>query len=693
MSASTDLADPPDGAAAATTVQGVEPTGASAPSGPASPARPPRPARHAWWAAGAIGVVATIALQLFYSGEAMFPDGWNLHIGDWVNERQRWVRDNRLSHPLWAWFFNPISDSIEWFLNSIADGLMWLPWFVLPLIVFLLIARTGKWGTAVLAAACVIYPAMVGLWEDFIATLTLMIVSVALSVILGIPLGILAAKRRRAETAIRPFLDAMQTIPSTVYLVPVVLFFGVGPVAAAIATVVYALPPMVRLTTLGIRQVPADTVEASQMFGANSRQTLLKVELPQAVPSIMAGINQTINMALGIVVIASFVAAGGLGQSVQQSLKFRSPGRGLVASAAIVCVAIILDRSVRSFLERPQRTPKGARTDHEGAPAERSAVSSWRVATTGWRGWALATVAVGAAIAIGKAVGADAFPWEVGRNFADPVDTAVLWIRDTFDWLTQPINDFVVADVIVATKNFLLESTVWPVLVAVPAVLALFLRRWWLAIGSAVGVLLTGATGLWPESIDTLVQVIVAVIIAVAVAIPLGIALGRAPKAEKAFGPVLDALQTVPSMVYAVPFVMIFAVGPFPGLVASVLYAIPPGIRLTALGIRNTEGPAVEAATTFGATKRQVMWGVRVPLAMPSIILAVNQVIMMVLAMVIIAGFVGGGAIGFAAVEALTRPNTGLGIEVAIVIVAMAMILDRLTQALAQRFEPPSQRS
>jgi ABC-type proline/glycine betaine transport system permease subunit len=280
--------------------------------------------------------------------------------------------------------------------------------------------------------------------------------------------------------------------------------------------------------------------------------------------------------------------------------------------------------------------------------------------------------------------------FDIGSTLADPIDEAVIWLRDHLSWLTRPLNDFLVADVIVATKKFLLDTVAWPVLVALPAVLALLLKRPWLALGSAAGVVLAGCTGLWAESIDTLVQVMVAVVIAVAIAVPCGIALGRRPRLESAMGPLLDALQTVPSMVYAVPFVMFFAVGPVPGLIASVLYALPPGIRLTALGVRETDGPATEAATTFGATRRQVLWGVRVPMAMPSIILAVNQVIMMVLAMVIIAGFVGGGAIGFAAVEALTRPNTGLGVEVAVVIVVMAMILDRLTQALAERLRPPT---
>jgi len=157
-----------------------------------------------------------------------------------------------------------------------------------------------------------------------------------------------------------------------------------------------------------------------------------------------------------------------------------------------------------------------------------------------------------------------------------------------------------------------------------------------------------------------------------------------------ALAPLLDSLQTIPPLIYAIPFVMIFTVGPVPGVLAAVVYSIPPGIRLTSLGIRQVNAESIEAATTFGATQRQVLWGVRIPLAMPSIILAINQMVMMVLAMAIIAGMVGGEGLGYRSVEALTRSNTGLGVEVGLAIVIMATILDRLTQAAARRMQAPA---
>jgi glycine betaine/proline transport system permease protein len=211
-----------------------------------------------------------------------------------------------------------------------------------------------------------------------------------------------------------------------------------------------------------------------------------------------------------------------------------------------------------------------------------------------------------------------------------------------------------------------------------------------LAIFSAIALAAVGLTGMWELSLQTLTQVVAGVIISVAIAVPVGIWAGRNRRVEAALGPILDALQTIPSFVFIIPVVMLFTVGQVPGIIASVLYAIVPGIRITALGIRQVPQESIEASQTFGATKRQTMFGVRIPLAAPTIMAAVNQVIMMVLAMVIIAGLVGGGALGFETVRAVTRGETGLGFEVGLAIVVMAIILDRLTQAWAARLQPPT---
>ena len=616
--------------------------------------------------------ISSIVLVLFVTaqiaGTRGFPESWNIGMAEPITGVQSWVRKNRSSNWLFRFLFNPLISVVEFGLNSVESFFLWLPWFIPPVIVFLIIARTRRWGLATFTALAVVYPGVVGVWPESIVTISLMAVSVAISVLVGVPLGVLTALNKRFESILRPILDGMQTVPATVYLIPIVLLFGIGPAPAAIATVIYAIPPMIRLTCLGVQQVPRSAVEAAHMFGATKRQILAKVQLPLAVPSIIAGINQTVMMALGIVVIATLVGAGGLGQEINQTVRRLEPGRGLVVSLAVVAVALVLDRVSRSLVIEP-----GGQRFHISRKLMYLTILGLFIATI-----------------LGRFMGWVEFPFSWGTSFADPIDSGFKWFRTTFDVVTRPFNDFVVREILVRAQTWLNQTLAWQAIVIAASAFAYFVAGWKMSLTTAVGITFIGLTGRWPDAVDTLTQTVVAVIMSMLIAIPIGIWLGRRPRAESLISPFLDALQTIPNLVYAIPFVMIFSVGPVPGIVAAVVYAIPPGIRLTALGIRQVNYESLEAATTFGATQRQVLWGVRVPLAMPSIILAINQMVMMVLAMAIIAGMVGGGGLGYRSIEALTKPDAGLGAEVGIAIVIMATILDRLLQATAKRLQAPA---
>jgi glycine betaine/proline transport system permease protein len=617
---------------------------------------------HSVWIGLIVGV---ILLQLLFRSDTV-PALWDTTFSGPVDQFRDWARANRQVHPLFTGFFIPLTASITWGLTTVESFLKWLPWPVLPVVVFLVIARTGKWRPALVATAAMLYPGLIGLWETTMETLSLMTIAVIISLSIGIPLGVAAAMKPRVERAIRPMLDAMQTIPAPVYFIPMVLFFGIRQVPATIATVIYALPPAVRLTTLGIVGVPRQSVEAAEMFGSTRRQTLFKVQLPMAMPSIMTGVNQTIMMALGIVVLASLLGAGGLGQEVLESLNQRRTGRGLAAGLAIVAIAMVLDRVGRSL-----------------AFADRTRPASRRYV-------AMSLIGVAALIVVGRLLGWVDFPavWDV--KVFDPVDSFVLWGRDNLSFITRPVNDFIVAGLLIPVRDFLIGTVAWPVLIFVTAYLCWRMKGVGLAVFSALALLAVGLMGMWELSLQTLTQVVAGVIISVAIAVPVGIWAGRNARVEAVLSPILDALQTIPSFVFIIPVVLLFTVGQVPGIIAAVLYAIVPGIRITALGIRQVPEESIEASQTFGATPRQTMFGVRIPLAAPTIMAAVNQVIMMVLAMVIIAGLVGGGALGFETVRALTRNLTGLGFEVAFSIVVMAIILDRLTQAWAARLQPPT---
>ena len=616
------------------------------------------------WAPWVVLVVGVVLLQSAFPAE--FPASLDTFFSDPIDDIGAWMRENRRVHPLMTGFFTPITELLNFVIDGFESILLWFPWYVVVAAVFLLPARVRRWQQGLVAAAALTYTGLVGLWEPTMETLALMSTAVLFAVIIGVPFGVWAALEPRVEKASRPILDAMQTIPAFVYFLPLIGLFGIGAVNAAVATVIYAVAPVIRLTTLGIRQVPEQTVEAARVFGSNRRQTLFKVQIPLALPTILTGLAQTIMMALGIVVLAVFVAAGGLGENVLQSLSQRRTGRGIAAGLAIVAVAMVLERVWRSLavLDPLQRMPR-----------------RWLVASVG---------ALLAATLIGRLTGLVDFPEVLGVEVFDPIDDVVVWARDNLLWLTRPVNELVVGGIFVPVRDFLLEVVAWPVLVFVTGWALWMVRGWSLAVFGMASVVLIGALGMWVLSIDTLVQVIMSSVIAVVIAIPIGVWAGRRPRVETAMGPVLDALQTIPSLVYIIPVVILFTVGVVPGIIASVLYAMVPGIRITALGIRYVPEETVEASRTFGATPRQTLFGVRLPLAAPTVMAAINQVIMMVLAMVIIAGFVGAGGLGFETIRALTRSEFGLGFEVGVSLVLMAMILDRYTQAWGDRLQPPA---
>jgi ABC-type proline/glycine betaine transport system permease subunit len=243
-------------------------------------------------------------------------------------------------------------------------------------------------------------------------------------------------------------------------------------------------------------------------------------------------------------------------------------------------------------------------------------------------------------------------------------------------------------------RSLLTDWLPWPLVILAVALIAYAFAGWRVALFSAIGLFCLGLLGLWEESMNTLSQVIVAVIVTVSIAIPLGILSARYDTVEALLKPILDTLQTVPFFVYLIPVIILFGVGRVPGIMASVLYALPPGIRLTNLGIRQISPQITEAAYSFGSTSRQTMFKVQLPLALPTIALGVNQAIMMVLAMVVVAGLVGGQGLGLLAVKGLANPlkDFGRGIEAGIAIVIIAMIMDRITQSWAKKREVSTQK-
>ena len=248
-------------------------------------------------------------------------------------------------------FFDAISDALKVILGKLRDLLVWIPWPVMMALVFIIGWKVASLKIAAMSVVGLVILATVNLWEPTMVTVAIMIVSVFLSIVVGVPVGILAARSDSVDTGIRPVLDTMQTMPSFVYLVPGIMLFGLGNVAAIFATVLYALPPCIRLTNLGIRQVDESVVEAGRSFGSSDMQLLFKIQIPMAIPTIMAGINQTVMMALAMSTIAAMVGAGGLGIEVLRAMGQLKEGEAIIAGCAIVILAIIIDRISQGYIE------------------------------------------------------------------------------------------------------------------------------------------------------------------------------------------------------------------------------------------------------------------------------------------------------------------------------------------------------
>ncbi|MBL76101.1 MAG: hypothetical protein CL763_04180 [Chloroflexi bacterium] len=282
-----------------------------------------------------------------------FPWEWSRPIENGIDNSISWITRNG------AFIFDPTSDLILEFLLRLEAILLWIPWPVVIVTIAWISWKTAGRGVMIFALTSLLALGVFDLWESTVETIALIAVAVLLSIVIAIPTGIVASRSNKLDVALRPVLDGMQTMPSFVYLVPAIMFFGIGNVPAVIATIIYAVPPAIRLTNLGIRQVSSETIEAARSFGTTNTQLLIKVQIPMAVPTIMAGINQTIMMAVAMAVIASLVGAGGLGEDVNRALGRIEPGEALLAGLGIVFLAIIVDRITQSAAKKRQAALEG----------------------------------------------------------------------------------------------------------------------------------------------------------------------------------------------------------------------------------------------------------------------------------------------------------------------------------------------
>ncbi|MFD0057461.1 ABC transporter permease [Streptomyces sp. NPDC127168] len=615
----------------------------------------------------AIAAAILVPLAVTQWGGATWPSALTVDVSEPLGKASDWIIDNRDSHPLFLYFFGHVSNVVVLAVRAVYLALLAVGWAGVTAIGALVAWRVAGVRLALGTAAAFLACGLLGMWVPTMQTLALMVVAVLASVVVGALLGLAAGLSDRMDRVLRPVLDTMQVLPAFAYLLPVVLVFGIGVPAAVLATVVYAAPPMARLTSLGLRGADKEVLEAVESLGTTARQRLLTARVPLARKELLLGVNQTIMMALSMAVIASVIGAGGLGDRVYQALASVDVGAALAAGIPIVLLAVVLDRVT-------------------GAAGEQHPGESGRSPLT----WLYALVVAAAVAIAGRVAGFLEWPegWEV--NIAEPVNRAVDWmtahlysgvpvVGGTADWAAH-----FTSWVLNPARDGLQWLPWWSVLLVVAA-LAWLIGTWRTALTAVLAMAAIGVLGVWNPSLDTLSQVLAAVAVTLVLGFATGIAAARSERFERLLRPVLDVFQTMPQFVYLIPVVALFGVGRAPAVAAAVVYALPAVVRITTQGLRQVDPAALEAARSLGATSGQQLRQVQLPLARRSLLLAVNQGVVLVLAVVIIGGLVGGGALGYQVVFGLAQGDLASGLVAGAAIVCLGLMLDRVTQPTERR--------
>jgi glycine betaine/proline transport system permease protein len=540
--------------------------------------------------------------------------------------------------------------------------------------VIVVIAAMGRyakdWKLAALVGGCFAYLAVFGQWESAMVTLSSILIAVPFGISGGLLVGIAAFRWAWFEKIVTPILDLMQTVPVFAYLVPILYLFGFGPVAAMIATIIYAMPPMVRITVLALHQVPTEVRDLGNMVGCTGRQMMLKVLIPSALPSLMVGVNQVIMLSLNMVIIASMIGAGGLGFDVLSALRRLDIGAGIEAGAAIVVLAIALDRLSRALANK-------------ASPVHKADLPKNLLARHPYTSFAVVTLLITSILSLAVPF-FEAYPeaWTVTTGtFWDDI---VQYINVNFFDQLEAFKTFLLLNVLIPSKRFLL-SLPWPMVVAAIGLAGLQLGGWRLALLTGSLALFAAIVGLWDKTMVTVYLCGISVVIACLIGIPIGIAAAARERLGKITEIVIDTLQTLPSFVYLIPVVMLFRVGDFAAMIAVVAYALTPAIRYTMHGIRQVNPQLIEAGIVSGCTPLQLLVKIKLKLALPEIMLGLNQTIMLALSMLVITALVGTRDLGQEVYIALTKADTGRGIVAGLSIAFVAIIADRLITAGAKR--------
>lgn len=643
----------------------------------ASETRPPAQRWLVIWALALTAVLVVFLLQdrlpwaVNYPAEAVVP------VADWVSALMRWIKSHLswLTRSITAVLGVPLDFALNLLAKSFKIGhgadasvLPRLSWVGVCAVAFIAGHAVGGRKLGILVGGCFLYIALFGQWTSAMLTLALISIAVPFCIVTGLFAGIWAWRKPWAERLIvSPALDLMQTIPTFAYLIPMLLLFGNSPVSAMIATAIFATPPMVRATMLGLSRVPSEIDDFSEMAGCTARQKLWRVLLPSARPTLMVGVNQVIMLALNMVIIASMIGAGGLGYDVLLALRALKVGEAMEAGLAIVALAIALDRLSQAIAHKQAK----GQTHQVLQPALWRRYPNLTLALAILAVTTLLSLYVPAFAAVPKAITFTTAPlWKAAVN----------WITINFFDVIEAFRVALILNVLNPLRAFC-EGFPWMGAVALLGLAGYQLGGLRLAALVAALTAFCAITGLWEKTMATVYLCGISAFIACLIGIPIGLMAARSDRFEKIVTPIIDTLQVLPSFCFIIPVVMLFRVGDVTAMIATIAFAVVPAIRYTNHGIRQVPPALIEAAKVSGCTPRQAFFRVQLPLALPEIMLGVNQTILMALAMIIICAMVGTRDLGQEVFIALSKADSGRGIVAGLAIAFIGIVADRLFNA------------
>ncbi|MDD9823429.1 MAG: ABC transporter permease subunit [Gammaproteobacteria bacterium] len=674
-----------------------------------------------------LALIAVAAVCIALRGRAPWlldlPPAFVVPVADWFNAFMVWFIG------AFKWLFRAANWLLGWPLAGAQALLQWLPWPATMAAFCALAFAASGWKLALFAAAALFYMALTGHWSPSMNTLGSVLVSIPLALAAGFALGVAAHRSKRVDRVMQPLLDLMQTVPTFAYLIPILLLFGFGPVVGVVASAIYACPPMVRNTLLGLRRVPREALESGLICGATGPQLFWWVQAPSALPALMVGVNQTTMAALSMVIIAAIIGGSAdIGWEVLSTMRKAQFGQSLLAGIVIALIAMLLDRISWGFADRAGRggAAAGRARNHGHGGHGHGRLKPWLLTLIALAIFAGATAFIPAARVYPEA-------WVFYP--ADAINAALRFVTANYSAATDAVKHAALFYYLLPLKIGLSQAVtpfswgvaltpglVWGYAAAVGVIAwRLFAWRGWRPAVAAVvggGVLYFGVTGLpWPPFIlaSTLLawqvggrrvallsaggwafmlltgvwaQAMLSVYLCAAAVLvcalgggALGVWASANRRVSNFLRPINDTLQSMPLFVILIPFLMFFQIGEFTSFLAIIAYAIVPTIRYTEHGLRHVPAASVEAAVAMGCTRRQLLWEVKMPLALPEIMLGVNQTVLFALAMLVITALVGSRGLGQSVYIALSNADPGLGLVAGLGIALIAIIADRIIQA------------